>query len=366
MNFLKNTGLKNKKTYIKAYNYLQNGKFEESLRLFNYLLDENYRSFSILFNLITIHNELNSLDNLLNKINLLLDNEDYNYYELLIQKGNIFYLKKEYDEAIKCFDEILIDDSDNLWAKFYKTKVLWETKEECDFAKLCDIVKNNHANYYLLLLLGEFFLEVNMLDCALFCFNESIKKHSKNPTSWRDKGIVLKELNLYPESLDAFSKSLKLNGLDPITWNYKGAVYNLIGKYDSALKCFDKCLSIDPNSVPVIVNKSISYFNLGNIDNSLKYCEFALKLDSTNCHVWDNYATFLFHANRLEESLNAYNHALISCPKNITLLKNKLILLFNMGNWEDVLIFSDEILNINNEWNWVEEYKKLASEKLNN
>ena len=61
MNFLKNTGLKNKKTYIKAYNYLQNGKFEESLRLFNYLLDENYRSFSILFNLITIHNELNSL-----------------------------------------------------------------------------------------------------------------------------------------------------------------------------------------------------------------------------------------------------------------------------------------------------------------
>ena len=111
MNFLKNTGLKNKKTYIKAYNYLQNGKFEESLRLFNYLLDENYRSFSILFNLITIHNELNSLDTLLNKINLLLDNEDYNYYELLIQKGNIFYLKKEYDEAIKCFDEILIDDS---------------------------------------------------------------------------------------------------------------------------------------------------------------------------------------------------------------------------------------------------------------
>ena len=98
-------------------------------------------------------------------------------------------------------------------------------------------------------------------------------------------------------------------------------------------------MSIDPNSVPAIVNKSISYFNLGNIDNSLKYCEFALKLDSTNCHVWDNYATFLFHANRLEESLNAYNHALISCPKNITLLKNKLILLFNMGNWEDVFIF---------------------------
>ena len=42
MNFLKNTGLKNKKTYIKAYNYLQNGKFEESLRLFKYLLNVFY------------------------------------------------------------------------------------------------------------------------------------------------------------------------------------------------------------------------------------------------------------------------------------------------------------------------------------
>lgn len=94
MRFLKNISFKNKKKYVKAHNYLKNNEYEEALKLFNYLLDVNYNTFFVLFNLIKIHKDYNSLDFLLNKINVLLDNDNYDYYEILIHKGYIFYLKK--------------------------------------------------------------------------------------------------------------------------------------------------------------------------------------------------------------------------------------------------------------------------------
>jgi len=97
MRFLKDISFKNKKKYVKAHDYLENNEYEKALELFNYLLDINYNSFFVLFNLIKIHKEYDSLDILLSKINLLMNNNDYEYYELLIHKGYIFYLKKEFD-----------------------------------------------------------------------------------------------------------------------------------------------------------------------------------------------------------------------------------------------------------------------------
>ncbi|PWB88016.1 tetratricopeptide repeat protein [Methanobrevibacter thaueri] len=365
MSFLKDISLKNKKEYHKAQNFLEMGNYAEALDIFNTLLEKNFHVFYVLSNLIIIHKELNSLNVLLDKINDLMNDKQYNREELLIQKGYALYLLKDYDNAIECFDEVLNNDSDNLWACFYKFKVLKDMNVDVNFNLLFLKIKECDPDYYLSLSLGEFFLELGLMEESLFCFDLSLKKNSKNCNALIYKGLCLKEMGMYDKSLNTLDTCLELDPNNLIAWNYKGTIYNLMGKYHDALECFDKCLSIDSNSVPAIVNKATSYFHLGNIDVSLKCCEFALKLDSTNCPVWDNYATFLFHANRLDESLNAYDHALELCPKNINLLKNKLILLFNMGKWEEVFIFADEILNFDNELDWVEDYKRLALEELN-
>lgn len=104
---MKFLNFKNKNKYIKAKTLLDDGDFKNSLKLFNVLLNKNYEVFSVLFNLITIHNKLNSLDILLNQIDELLTDDSYNRVELLIHKGYIFYLKKNYKNAIQCFDEVL-------------------------------------------------------------------------------------------------------------------------------------------------------------------------------------------------------------------------------------------------------------------
>lgn len=87
---MKYSSFKNKKTYIKGKNLLEEGDFKNSLRLFNELLNKNYEIFSVLFNLITIHMKMNSLDVLLDQIDELLKDDNYNRDDLLIHKGDIF------------------------------------------------------------------------------------------------------------------------------------------------------------------------------------------------------------------------------------------------------------------------------------
>lgn len=99
-----------------------------------------------------------------------------------------------------------------------------------------------------------------------------------------------------------------------------------------------------------IVNKAISYYKIGKITEAIDCCELALSLDSED---YNNYATVLADANCFEESLNAYNTALNLSPNNLNLLRNKLIILDKMKDWENVLFLCDEIINRDNKIRWV-------------
>lgn len=320
MRFLKNIGFKNKKKYVKAHNYLENNEYDEALKLFNYLLDVNYNSFFVLFNLIKIHNDYNSLDLLLNKINVLLNDNNYDYYELLIHKGYIFYLKKEFDESINCFDEILLHEPNNLWANFYKAKVLYEVKGDCDYIKLCNMIKNNNEDYYLLLLAGEFFLELNVLDCALFCFDKSIMKHSKNPTAWRDKGMVLTLMEKYCEAIDSFNKSLKLKN-DFIIWDWKGRTYYCMKDYENSLKCFDESLKINPYNLSALKNKMVLLFEINNLKESLNYCDKIFQICEDDIDVWNLKLEILQKLERYDELSLFYQKAKEKFDENPKLKK---------------------------------------------
>ncbi|MBR4448188.1 tetratricopeptide repeat protein [Methanobrevibacter sp.] len=294
-----------------------------------------------------------------------MNDKQYNQDELLIQKGYVLYLQRDYDNALECLDEVLNNDPDNLWAFFYKLKVLKDMDLCTDFNSLFIRIKESNPDYYLSLSIGEFFLELEMFDESLFCFDLSLKKNSKTYNAWVYKGLCLKEMGRYDEALKSLDASLKLSPYDPISWNCKGLVYNSIEDWDNAIRCFDKCLMLDSNYISAIVNKATSYYKKGKTDESIDCCELALSMDCENYQIWDNYATFLAAENRFEESLKAYDEALKLSHNDLKVLENKLILLYNMKDWESLSCLCDKIIDIDNTIYWVWDYKIQALKQLN-
>lgn len=124
--------------YNKAFNQLEKGNYKKSLEIYDYLLSKNYEIFHVLTYLIILYDHFNDLDTLLNRINELLLDSNYDYNILLFKKGNILYLQNKYDDAIECFNEVLENDPDNSGAKFYIKRIT----DKRNKSKLKKIISN--------------------------------------------------------------------------------------------------------------------------------------------------------------------------------------------------------------------------------
>ena len=88
--------------------------------------------------LVILYDHFNDLDTLLNRVNELLLDSNYDYNILLFKKGNILYLQNKYDDAIECFNEVLENDPDNSGAKFYIKRITGKRNK----SKLKKIISN--------------------------------------------------------------------------------------------------------------------------------------------------------------------------------------------------------------------------------
>lgn len=364
MNRFKIFNFLNSLKYYNAVNLLNDKQYVKALKIFNKLLNDNFYPFYVLFSLISIHEELNSLNELLNHVDCLLVNKKYDYEELLIQKGHILYLMGEYENSIDCFNEVLDFSPNNLWANYFKCIILNKYYNINQFDQLFARIKGS-SDYYLMEYAGISFFEENMLNESLYCFERSLEQSPKNDEIWMYKGLVLKELGKLDESLDSLNISLKHNANNPDVWAIKGMIFNSKGEYKKAISCFDEGLNLDSNNVLCVSNRAISLFHLNKFDESWKCCELSLKLDSNNCQIWYNYVTMLQYKKQFEEALMACDEGLKVCPNDLNLLMNKLILLNDLKRWENILETSNKILIIKKDCKLALDLKVKALQKLN-
>jgi len=154
----------------------------------------------------------------------------------MILKGNEYYYKKEYNEALKCYDKAIEinPNSANAW--------------------------NNKG--LALVLLSNY-------DEALKCYDKAIEINPNSANAWRNRGSFFnglarreaikcfdKSTSKYEEAIKCFDKALQINLNDADTWNGKGYALDNLGNYEEAIKCFDKALEIDPDDAIAQDNKA--------------------------------------------------------------------------------------------------------------
>lgn len=270
----------------------------------------------------------------------------YKKVKSLRQKAKDFEDKKEYDEALQCYDEILKirpDDGLTITSKRRIYSMLGKFKEaiEC-----CDKeIEIDPQDNFAYLFKGTYLHKLGKFEEAIKCFDKSILIDSNYHSPYIDKGISLLELDKFDDALYCFDKAFKIKNEDPFYFSL--VVNNLYDffKFEEALDYCNMGLSYHPDYNPLINKKAkllcliceddnadvfISKNNLngarifysvarklnlmGDFYNAKFYCNKSIDLDSQFYHSWITRGEIYFNLEQYDESLEYFKKGLDLCP----------------------------------------------------
>jgi tetratricopeptide (TPR) repeat protein len=154
------------------------------------------------------------------------------YYD----EGVSYYNEKNYDEAIKNFEKVVMINPNNEKAREYLA-YSWYGK-------------------------GIDFNRQGMYSEAIICYDKAIEIDPNYANAWNDKGVTLKNQGKYDEAIACYDKAIEINPEYKQAWNNKGIVYFNMGKYSDAIICYDRAIAIDPNYTEAIRNRENAVLRL--------------------------------------------------------------------------------------------------------
>jgi tetratricopeptide (TPR) repeat protein len=215
---------------------------------------------------------------------------------LLVGKGMILDEKGQYQEAIKCYDEII-------------------TKLDPKYV----IAWNNKG-----IVLGK----LQQYKEEIKCYDEIITKlDPKYVSAWYNKGFALGNLGQYKEEIKCYDEIItKLDPKYVSAWYMKGNALYRSGQYQEAIKCYDEIITkLDPKYVSAWYNKGWALTKLRRYHEAIEYYDKALEIDSNDKYALDGKGYTLINLGRYDEAIEYFNKALNIDPNYAVALEHKKI-----------------------------------------
>jgi tetratricopeptide (TPR) repeat protein len=256
------------------------GRNEESIRLHQYIIEENPYSELAWFNLAAAYQGLKLYEKAVDayKYAVAIDEKfDYAYRNM----GDAYIRLRKYRDAIECLERVLelskpedviyeaighcYDKQRNFaQARFYYRKASHLNqgdskltyKVACTYlneAQWSNAVKqleaairlqSKHPEYYLAL--GECKIQLGEFKEAIQSFGTVVRLRQKNICGWEALVRCLYLAGMYTQALEQVQQAIRITGNKPLLTFYMSAIYFAMGKSKEGLLHLDKALSKSP------------------------------------------------------------------------------------------------------------------------
>ena len=222
---------------------------------------------------------------------------------LLLEKGNEFFEKQNFPDAISIYDKVLGIDPTNLDALSKKGESLLEleqTSEAIDqFEKIIQIqpsysddsgtpyfertlaIDSNNINA--LFSRGNYLAFYdNLVEKAITTFDKILQLEPNNIEAAMKKGDALVKLGKNVEAIWSFNKALEIEPANVNALSKKGDALARQSSFEEAFLLLDKALVIEPKNTDILYLKADALRMQGNYDDSVTYFYKVLEIDPKN------------------------------------------------------------------------------------
>ncbi len=196
------------------------------------------------------------------------------------ERGNIWKHEREYDKAIKDYDEAIRLDPTNVLVYVNRASVLndiWsfdKAMQDCDRALQLDpklaVAFSTRAQVWAVRLDAD----KAMIDC-----NEAIRLDSKSAYAFAVRASVWHMKRDGDKAFEDCEESLRLDPKCSMALKERGTIWSDKGDFSRAILDFNEALHLDPKYCLLFNNRGSAYNNLGFVDLALKDFDESIRLN---------------------------------------------------------------------------------------
>ena len=266
-----------------------------------------------IFDINSYSNISESLDNIyqsLNENNMFLGKHNiFNMINLFNDAIDDFN-NADYKNAINKFDFILKELPNQGAVLYYKSLSFGALGEYEKAIQLMNkAIEINPHDYRFWNDKGSFLVQINDIDEAIVCFDESIKINS-NSCNWSNEAILFHKIGELQKSNFCYDEAIKLNPLDVFPVIGKAKLYMDVGDFDLASKYFKLAGEIDSNDLGYLIEFGKFLMYLKDFKTAVKYFDKCLKFNDNLPFVWMFKAMALNHLTQYDEANKCVDRAI--------------------------------------------------------
>ena len=223
----------------------------------------------------------------------------------LIEQGNDFKKKKEFEKAIECYERIIKLEP-----------------------------KNSDAWYNM----GDAFDNLMKFKEAIKSYHNTIKFDQNNAKAWYNMGAVYFDLEKPKKAIKCFKKTVEINPSDSEAWHNLGVISNKLKKHDEAMEYLEKAVEINPNYAEAWYELGNNYKKVKKVKRPIDNTERVNKILKQHEIVPDEFYDFNYYSQlifKIDCSMECYRKAVEINPQLIDAWQKKSevhLLLFEFKN----------------------------------
>jgi tetratricopeptide (TPR) repeat protein len=200
-----------------------------------------------------------------------------------LSQGNAWFNNKDYDEAIKAYDEAVRLDP-NVPVTYFSRGNAWWLKNDPDKAiqDYSQAIRLNPKYALAYYMRGSAWLRKKEFDKAIQDNDEAIRLDPKFANAFNNRGSSWSWKNDPDKAIQDYDEAIRLDPKFVVAYNNRGREWIKKKQYDKALGDFDEAIRLVPNVSSAYCDRGIAWSGKGDFDKAIKDLDEAIRLDPNN------------------------------------------------------------------------------------